>query len=285
MFPTTSTSRIQRLSNHLVNNYLENMVDSLIQVYRRVKYNTFGWFGNYDNWEAAKSKCSGYDASNILEKIKSSALKVKNGEAAYERDGVLFDKIDHNYPLLAHLLWIAKNGQISVMDFGGSLGTSYFENKPFLGLLKDVKWSVIEQNDFVTTGNEEIARDALKFYYTMDEAIQERGQHDVFLMSGVLPYLEKPYDFLAEVASKNFPYIIINNTYFNPEPAADRLTVQKVPAYYYEASYPAWFLDYERVKAAFSDKYELVTEFNNDEFLYFYGKKVIYRGFSLKLKN
>lgn len=260
------------------------MVKFLIQNYRRLKYNTYGWFGNYDTWEAAKSKCTGYNATAILDKIKDGALKVKNGEAVYESDGVLYDKIEHSYPLLAHLLWIAQKGRISVMDFGGSLGTSYFENKPFMDRLEEVKWSVIEQQDFVTTGNIEIARDALKFYYTMDDATQERGMHDVFIMSCVLPYLEKPYDFLSEIAARNFPYIIINNTYFNPQPG-DRITVQKVPVYYYEASYPAWFLNYERVKAAFSDKYELVAEFNNDAFLYLYGRRVNYRGFSLKLKE
>ncbi|MEJ7779039.1 MAG: methyltransferase, TIGR04325 family [Daejeonella sp.] len=260
------------------------MVTTLIQFYRRVKYNTYGWFGNYDNWETAKAKCTGYNAMNILGKIKNGALKVKNGEAVFERDGVLYDKIEHSWPLLAHLLSIAQQNRISVLDFGGSLGTSYFENQPYIKSLKEVKWSVIEQTEFVTTGNNEIARDALKFYYTIDEAIQERGLHDVFLISCALPYIEKPYEFLADVSARNFPYIIINNTYFNPLPA-DRLTIQKVPAYYYEASYPAWFLNYERVKEMFLDKYEIVAEFTNDSFLYLYGEKINYRGICLRLKN
>lgn len=261
------------------------MVSTLIQFYRRLKYNRYGWFGNYNSWEAAKQQCMGYNASNILEKIKTGALKVKRGEAAYERDGVLYDKVEHYWALIANLLSIAQqqDGRVSVLDFGGSLGTVYFENQFYLKDLKDVKWSVVEQNDFVTTGNNEIARDALQFYYTIDEAILKRGMHDVFLMSGVLPYMEKPYAFLEDIATRNFPYILINNTYFNPLPA-DRLTIQKVPAYYYEASYPAWFLNYDRVKEVFSDKYEITAEFTNDTFLYLYGEKINYRGFSLKLK-
>jgi putative methyltransferase (TIGR04325 family) len=262
------------------------MVNTLIQYYRRLKYNKYGWFGNYKNWEAAKEQCTGYNASNILEKIKAGALKVKSGEAAYERDGVLYDKIEHSWPLLANLLSIAQqnDNSISVLDFGGSLGTVYFESQAYISSLKEVKWSVVEQKDFVTTGNNEIARDALQFYYSIDEAIQEKGMHDIFLMSGVLPYIEKPYEFLQNIADKNFPYIIINNTYFNPLPA-DRLTIQKVPAYYYEASYPAWFLNYERVKGLLLDKYEIVAEFTNDTFLYFYGEKINYQGFCLKFKG
>ena len=38
---------------------------------------------------------SGYDSQLILDKVLTSTLKVKNGEAAYERDSVLFDEIQY----------------------------------------------------------------------------------------------------------------------------------------------------------------------------------------------
>ena len=263
---------------------MDAIVRSIMEFYRRVKYRRYGWFGNYASWQEAQQKCTGYDNKRILEKIENAALKVKNGEAVYERDGVLYDKAEYSWPLLSHLLWIAqqRGNRLSVMDFGGSLGSTYFQNLRYLKNLSTFNWSIVEQTEFIKTGREKIAGDQLQFFFNIDDATAARGEHDVLLISCVLPYLEKPYDFLAGIADKNFPYIIIENTYFNPE-AGDRLTIQEVPPYYYEASYPAWFLDYSKVKAALQYRYQLVEEYTNDQYLYFYGKKVDYRGFVMKL--
>jgi putative methyltransferase (TIGR04325 family) len=150
--------------------------------------------------------------------------------------------------------------------------------------MDEVKWSVTEQQGFVSEGRTHIAGDALQFYYTIHDAIAERGPHDVFMMGCVLPYLEKPYSFLQETIDKGFPYIIIENTYYNHVPG-DRLTIQKVPPFYYEASYPAWFLDYEKVKALLLTRYDLVAEYTNDTFLYLYGRKINYKGLVMKLRS
>jgi len=245
----------------------------------------YGWFGNYPSWQEARQQCSGYDAGAILEKILAGARKVKNGEAAWERDGVLLSHIEYSWPLLAHLLWMARRqgNRLSVLDFGGALGTTWFQNRAYLDELEAVQWSVTEQPGFVKAGHDHIAGGALRFYANAREAIAARGPHDVFLAGCVLPYLENPYAFLQETVEHDFPYIIIENTYFNPLPG-DRLTIQKVPPFYYEASYPAWFLDYNKVKALLLTRYELVAEYTNDTFLYLYGEKIHYRGLVVKLR-
>ncbi len=247
----------------------------------------YGWFGRYASWEEAKRHCSGYDSERILQKILPAATKVKNGEAVYERDGVLYDKIQYSWPLLANLLWIAreKGDRLSLIDFGGSAGERLFSRtEPYLAGLQSVQWSVVEQKNVVTAGRSAIAGNGLDFFYTVEEAETARGRHDVFLISAALPYFEKPCDFLEETMERAFPYIIIDNTYFNPVPG-DRLTIQKVHPYYYEASYPAWFLDYDKVKALLLKRYELVEEHINDQFLYLYGEKIDYRGFTMKLRK
>ena len=63
----------------------------IIAVLRRLRnssQNQVIWSGNYKTWEAAQAKCSGYDSDNILERVKNSLLKVKNGEAVY--DGTVY---------------------------------------------------------------------------------------------------------------------------------------------------------------------------------------------------
>jgi len=111
--------------------------------------------------------------------------------------------------------------------------------------------------------------------------INERGTPDVRLISCVIPYIENPYALLEEIIAKKIPYLILDNTYFNPK-QGDRLTIQKVPPIYYDASYPAWFLDYEKVKTLLSKKYEVLEEYENEQFLYFYGEKINYRGLLIR---
>ena len=67
----------------------------------------YGWTGNYKKWEDAEKKCSGYDSDIIINKVRDSLLKVKNGEAVFERDSVLFDKVQYSFPLLSALSQVA----------------------------------------------------------------------------------------------------------------------------------------------------------------------------------
>jgi putative methyltransferase (TIGR04325 family) len=262
------------------------LVNTFIELYRRLKYHRYGWFGSYQSWQEAEKDSTGYDHHRILEKIENAALQVKQGKALFEQDGVLYHKPQYSWPLLSHLLWIAqqRDNRLLVTDFGGSLGSSYFQHLPYLDTLNEFGWSVVEQAAFVTSGKEKIADERLQFFYSIDETIAMRGPQDVLLMSCVLPYLEQPYQFLDSIRSKKYPYIIIENTYFNPG-AGDRLTIQKVPPFYYDAVYPAWFLDYEKVKKSLSPQYDVVAEYVNDQFLYFYGKKVNYQGVVMKLNS
>ena len=80
------------------------------------KNNNVSWTGNYTSWQEAKQHSSGYESSVILETVKNALLKVKNGEAVYERDSVLFDKIQYSFPLLSALMWISSknNSRLSV---------------------------------------------------------------------------------------------------------------------------------------------------------------------------
>lgn len=221
-----------------------------------------GYFGDYPSWENARRDSTGYDTDLILERVRDALLKVKRGEAVYERDSVLFDRVHHSWPLLTGLLWAAtRNGnRLNVLDFGGSLGSSYFQNRAFLAHLDGLTWSIVEQEQFVRCGREQFADQVLHFYSTVDECAAARHP-DVVLLSSVLPYLEHPYRLLAEIIARGFDSIIIDRTPLL-DGARDRLTIQRVPAEIYEARYPAWMLGREKLLAMFAPGYELVAEFD-----------------------
>jgi len=161
---------------------------------------------------------------------------------------------------LASLLKIAigNHNTLKVLDFGGALGSHYFQNEFFLKPIKIKKWAVVEQKHYVNIGNKKIADNILSFSYTIDEIYDA----NVLILSSVLQYLPDPYQWLDRFLAKGIPYIILDRTAFSTE-GRDRLTLQTVPSEIYEASYPAWFLNKDKVFSMIQKKYELIAEFQD----------------------
>jgi len=203
--------------------------------------------GDYASWQDALADSTGYNAPLILEKTREACLKVKQGQAAYERDGALFHEPACNWPLLAGLLRAAtrNGGRLHVLDFGGSLGSAWFQHRAWFKHLPDVRWNIVEQPAHVDLGQQDFADNHLRFHASIESCI-DTDPPDVILLSSVLQYLEEPYDQLARLAAIGCPDIIIDRTPFHGGPK-DRLCIQHVPARIYAARYPAWILARERI--------------------------------------
>ncbi|MGF1534210.1 MAG: methyltransferase, TIGR04325 family [Bernardetiaceae bacterium] len=222
------------------------------------------WEGNHELWELAQTLCpKGYSDEQILDRVREATLKVKRGEAAYERDSVTFDEIQHNWAMLAHLFYVAMQhqGQLYVIDFGGALGSLYFQHRAYLNDLSDFRWTVVEQPHFVRCGQKEVAFENLYFAYTVEEAIHSSIAH-VLVLSGVLQYLPDPYATITKLKKHRFPYLIIDRTAFI-EDAPDRLTIQHTPEAIIQSAYPAWFFNKDRFLAAFAEDYEILATFDS----------------------
>jgi putative methyltransferase (TIGR04325 family) len=221
----------------------------------------YGWHGDFSSWEKASKGCSGYNDPLILEKVRISALKVRDGRAAYERDSVIYDEVQYSYPLLSVLMWIAvkNNGRLNVLDFGGSLGSSYYQNKRFLDSVGEVEWCVVEQPGFVEEGLKDFTTDRLRFFYYLDECFKT-VKIDVVLLSSVLQYLKDPYLVLDQIKGEKVNHIIIDRTPFIS--GVDRITIQKVHPSIYRAKYPCWFFNKEKFLSYFNQDYDLILEFD-----------------------
>jgi putative methyltransferase (TIGR04325 family) len=193
---------------------------------------------HYRTWDDADDASTGYDLPSILKKVADASLKVKLGEAVYERDSVLFDRIEYSWPLLAALMWVAaeNHGRLSVLDFGGSLGTAYFQNRKFLEKLS-VRWSIVEQPHFVAVGRERFEDDRLSFHECIEEAVNA-NQPDTVFFGGSLQFLQHPYALLEQLAGVPHKLLILDRTPFS-ELVEDRICVQHVPPKIYKASYPS----------------------------------------------
>ena len=223
----------------------------------------YGFTGNYTAWQDALDHSTGYDAPEILERVKTSMLKVMSGESKYERDSCLFDEIQYSWPILAALLRTAArcDSILNLLDFGGSLGTSYYQNKGFLSGLKKIRWCVVEQPTYVEAGKTYFQNDELVFYSDI-QTCKGNENVDVVLMSGVLQYLEKPHDLLQKILDLGIEDVIVDRTPFLPDSNHDLLTIQTVPPDIYPASYPHWFFSREKFLKNFSNNgYVMLAEF------------------------
>ncbi len=200
-----------------------------------------GWFGNYKTWQTAEEQSVGYDDNLIIDKVLKSTLKVKNGEFPYERDSVLFEEIQYDWPLLAGLMWVASRtgGNLNVLDFGGSLGSTYWQNRKYLDTLENLSWTIIEQPKYVDAGRKHLNVHPLKFFPTLEAGLQD-STPNLILFSSVLNYIEEPFKLLEKLFDLQVEHIILERLLFIPG-NKDRITVQKVPPKIYSASYPCWF--------------------------------------------
>ncbi len=246
----------------MINNNIKTLIKKMIRRnFPGIVKSNYGWDGSFSCWEDAEKECVGYNSDIILSKVKDALLKVKNGEAVYERDSVLFNKISYSWPLIANLMWIAaqNSNKLNIIDFGGSLGTTYFQNRFFLQTLDELSWNIIEQKKFVDVGKLYFEDENLKFFYNIEDCLKKNNA-ELILLSSVLQYLSNPYDFLKNIISYNFKYIIFDRTAFIYS-GDDRITVQKVPPEIYSASYPAWFFNIEKFIQFFEGEYELICDF------------------------
>lgn len=221
--------------------------------------------GDYGAWELAKHAATGYDANEIVRRVTHATRQVVAGNAAFERDAFLFAEHTYSYPVLATLMRSAalNQGQLRVIDYGGSLGSTFRQCRPFLQGLAQIRWCVVEQAHFVEVGKREFTTDELSFVGSLAE-VPKWGETAVVLLSSVLQYLEEPQKLLQNLGHYGATSLMIDRT---PMSARDRdcLCVQSVPKHIYSASYPCWIFSSSRLKSLLAQEWSLLAEFDSGE--------------------
>jgi putative methyltransferase (TIGR04325 family) len=209
----------------------------------------------------------GYDSHDILEKVTAAALKVKHGEAVYERDSVIFDKVQYSWPVIAALMHAASTseGRLRVLDFGGALGSSYFESSGFTASLKELKWGVVEQPHFVARGRQVMENEHLKFFDSIEECAQAITPN-LILISNSLQYVQDYTECLEKLVKLRVPHVVVDRTIVNFS-ESNRIYIQVVPKEIYDASYPVYSFSQQRLLGFWlSHRYRLVADFPSLDF-------------------
>lgn len=240
--------------------------------------------GDFKSWAEAEAASTGYGAEYILERTIKAAREVNNGEAAFERDGVPIAEMEYPFPLAWALMRAAaRHGRLHVLDFGGALGSTYFQSRALINAASDLRWAIVEQPAHVAAGAKEFGNHELSFHDTIDAA-RQHAEYDVILLSSVIQYLQDPLGFVDSVLTPEFPSIILDRTPFMVDGVA-RLTVQHVPEWIYPASYPAWFFSEDELLARFAQQYELVAGWPGSDNAQPENGKAIFKGFLFERKQ
>jgi putative methyltransferase (TIGR04325 family) len=258
----------------------------LVDCYRKWRGLGVHFKGEYPDWLSATAHAEGYDAERILERVCWATKQVVSGSAAGERDSVLFDQVPYPFPIISVLLRAAmeNGGQLSVLDFGGAMGSSYHQCKDFLGALETLHWGIVEQPHYVRVGQLEFEKGALRFYESVETAVRSARPH-VILVSGVLQYLPDPELALMEFVAIGAEYIIVDRTPISLD-GRQVISTQRVPSSINPSSYPLRLFNEETLKAPLLGGYKQIATFPTVDGVLGYGALMAdFKGFIFKKKN
>lgn len=154
--------------------------------------------GPFASWDAASQRATGWDSPAIIEQALAAALKVKTGAAVFERDSRPYDRIIYSPTILAALLLaVARYRKLSVIDFGGALGSNYYQNIKLLRALPTIpiSWNVIERPALAKLGAAQFQTPELQFHA---ELAAVKLEDAVLLFTGSLQYVADAFGFLDE---------------------------------------------------------------------------------------
>jgi len=258
--------RLKRWDDQVYNKAgLPPLLQSIMRIMRKLWGKQIRWQGDYPSWSAAVRASQGYAAETILERVASATTALIRGEVKAERDGVTFDVPLYHFSLLTVLYHQAiRQNALGVIDFGGGLGSVYWNNYKFLIDIKALHWCVVEQPAFVRYGQENVTDNVLSFHLDVDNALAALPcQPSVVFLGGVLQYLQSPEKMLESLLVHQVPIVFIDRTVFNDH-NSQRLTVQKTSGVIGNTSYPCWLLDYQSLcDLAKKYGYELIFQYND----------------------
>lgn len=279
---------MKNILNQLCPPLLKNMLSACLK-------RNLSWVGDFQTWEEAKLHATGYDANAYLAQLIKAVKIVKDDESKLERDSLLFDEILYPYPLLGNLFSLLTHFQaksVFFLDFGGSLGSLYFQNRKFLRLLPTFTWNILEQEAIIQVGKEHFQNQELLFHASIQDAKAYIKPKDckILILSSVLQYLENPFETLKMILSEiDFDGILIDRTLFHRHDK-HRIAIQKVPPHIYRASYACHllsktqFLEFFRSFATRGGgHYELLDTF--DSYIDTNQKDCIFLGFCFKRRE
>jgi putative methyltransferase (TIGR04325 family) len=91
--------------------------------------------------------------------------------------------------------------------------------------------------------------------------VLQKTEVNVCLLSGVLQYLEQPFEIFNDIYNSKIEYVIIDRTSFVKN-EDDILTIQNVYKEIYEAKYPSWFFSLDKFHNYINERYSIIYQWD-----------------------
>lgn len=251
------------------------------------KKSKYGFHGNYTCWEEVSKQVTGWETDIIFDKINQSTNQLEKKDDFFERDGEIISSTNQNFPLIYSLINSIniEKKELSIIDFGGSLGTHYKRYRQFINNGIKISWAIVEQKKYVDYAKKVNKNLELNFHYSISESLKINN-YSTFFSSGTIQYIEKPYKLMDEIMDYNFSTIVFDRMFFLND-VNDRICIQTVnPKLFYHASFSVWLFNEAKFKKHMSKKYTLILEFmSEDGDNQIEGIRIYHKGFYYKLKK
>jgi putative methyltransferase (TIGR04325 family) len=193
------------------------------------------------SWDHAVVDSAGYEAVDLVDGCLEAAMAVQRGDAAYERDTVLFFEPELDLPLVAAVAMSrgACGRQVRVLDIGGGLGTGFFRHREILHQIGVSSWRVLETPAMVQASKELAEEPGLSFVTSLEEALHD--PLDLVVFSSSLQYMSEPRKVLEAALSSTASVVLLDRLPMWSKPTAAPV-VQTTPAGTIGGTYPCWLL-------------------------------------------
>lgn len=209
--------------------------------------------GKYSDFEGLADECTTNSYSEALERIKEqfNSLKAKKQNS--------FRLSSEQMEVLAWFGIAQKTGPISVLDFGGGIGHTYYLCKNFFGDQAIRRWIICELESKVKILSDLVEKENLDFVSDVENL---NTDIDFVLISGTLQYTSEPFVILQKVLQLSPQYILILKTPYWEK--TTRLTKQlswKTQEGFSERqSYPFWLLNESDIMKLFEGRYKKLMD-------------------------
>jgi putative methyltransferase (TIGR04325 family) len=201
--------------------------------------------GPLASWADALRQSDGWDAPAITRKTLEVSRQVRDGTIAFQQDTIAHESVRYSATVLAFLLLATsgRTGRCEIIDFGGSLGTHYYQNRKILAQItgSTVGWNIVERPDIAALGREHFREPGLTFFASLAEAKAALSAPPAaFLFSGSLQCLEEPFRALDDAVALGARVLAFDRLLVSPGERHEIYLQRPNPQRYYRATYPAW---------------------------------------------
>ncbi len=243
------------------------------------------WSGSYPDWEAAARACRKISLEGQRRAYERALGEVLDGRALFERDSLLQHQPVTCWPLMLALRDLQARGtlQPTILDYGGGLGSVYFQHRAWWSADRPVTWNVVELPEIAATGQRLVQDSQLRFFDSLEEVVHQQPP-DLILAAGIMPMVPSPEALLDTLASLGASWVFLDRIPVTHRQGQTLITRQVVPRCIYESESPFWFFDESSLLQMLSSRFRIVGQSLSecDDLVWVEGYRYQWRGYLLR---